>query len=137
METEKVLIRFRVEQTDERFVKVPFHLLERGRFLTPKAKWIYVVVRSFQFNGSGTSFPSYPAIMERSGLSRASVARALAELEHFGWIGRDKKHGGSTTYVFFFPSRQFRVSGDEIGNQEYPTLKMAEAYRKERGRGNF
>lgn len=82
-----------------KFAKVPMELFYEGRHLSLEAKWVYATLVSFKNNKTGKTFPSYEAIMKRSGITRRqTIADALKELEHFNWIIRRKKVGKSNSY---------------------------------------
>lgn len=119
-----------VEERTDKFVMVSFDLLERGRFLTVAAKWLYVVLRSFRNEKTGATFPTYEKIMRRGGLSRNAVAKGLAELEHFGWIERVKTEGKRTlSYKFSYPTL-VNENNEEFGDQTFPTQKNASEWAK-------
>src|SRR4051812_47136649 len=100
---------------NERFVKVPLEIFLGGRYLTVQAKWTYAALRSFTNNKTLLTFPGYDKLMERSGLSRNAVSKALAELEEFHWITKKKKFGKSNGYTFTFPRMK-----DPSNNQPIP-----------------
>jgi hypothetical protein len=115
-------------ERDKKFVQVSFDLIERGRYLTPQAKWLYVVLRSFKNKERGT-FPGYVKIMERGGLKRNAVAKGLKELERFGWIVRSssgKKR--SNAYEFHYPSTVIEGTEEEYGSQVFPTEELAKEW---------
>jgi Helix-turn-helix domain len=85
------------------FTKVENYLFEEGKYLTPTAKLVYVVLCSFQNNKSGKIYPSYEKIMARSGLGKNKVAAALNELHAFGWITRRKVFIGGNHYELLYP----------------------------------
>lgn len=83
-----------------KFMKVPKELVYEGRCLSVKAKWVYATLVSFKNIKTGKTFPSYEAIMKRSGIRRKQdIADALAELEHFRWITRSRNFSKSNDYV--------------------------------------
>lgn len=86
------------DTVDDKFTKIPRYFIERGRYLTPPAKWVFVVLKTFENNKTKEIFPSHATIEELSGLSRKAVSAALKELEHFLWIKRDKTERKSTSY---------------------------------------
>ncbi len=87
-----------------KFVAIPLRLMTHGQYLTPEAKWLYATLRSFTNNKTDRTFPGYEKIIQRSGLNRNSVAKALKELEHFHWIGKTKNFGKSSDYKLYNPS---------------------------------
>jgi hypothetical protein len=126
------LKRYKYQERTESFVKVSTDLLYRGTYLTPAAKWLYVVLRSFKNENHTRAFPGYKAIMERSGLSRNAVAKGLAELERWGWITRYKAKGSGNSYVFSYPSLINVDTKTEVGDQTYPTKELALDWAKHR-----
>lgn len=105
------------------FTKVENYLFEEGKYLTPAAKLVYVVLRSFRNNKSGRTCPSYEKIMVRSGLSRNKVADALHELEYFSWMSRKKVFIGGNHYDFLYP---WNVNSRLP--REWPTKQAAKEY---------
>src|ERR1051326_4217935 len=85
------------------FTKVENYIFQEGRYLTPNAKLVYIVLCSFRNNKTGKTFPSYGKIMEKSGLGRNKVADALYELERFYWITRKKVFIGGNHYSLQYP----------------------------------
>jgi hypothetical protein len=85
------------------FTRVDNYIFEEGRYLTPAAKLVYVVLCSFRNNKTGKTFPSYDKIIAKSGLGRNKVAAALNELEHFHWISRKKVFIGGNHYRVSWP----------------------------------
>jgi hypothetical protein len=71
--------------------KVPLNQFSiYGRHLSVKAKWVYAILRSLDFNfkqdKEENNRVSYEVLAIITGLSVRSVQRAVAELEAFGWI---------------------------------------------------
>lgn len=58
--------------------------------MTSSSVKVYLVIRAYTNPSTGDSFPSVDTIMEKSGLSRASVMRELKTLEDQGHIRRAK-----------------------------------------------
>src|SRR5215203_5986854 len=111
--------------------KISSELFKRGRYLTPSVKWLYVTLKSFSHNRTQETFPSYQAIMEKSGLTRNAVAKGLAELEKFKWIFRQRKRGSSNNYILCIPSLK-DTFGKEVEDSIHPTKEMAVAWAKSR-----
>lgn len=109
--------------------RIPNVLFSRGRYLTPQAKWIYATLQSFWNYDSGQIFPSYPKIMERSGLTRPAISKALKELEHFGWIIKQRRFSKSTDYDLVDPELSIESRTDK---EWYccPTKQQAVDWRK-------
>ncbi len=73
--------------------------------LSPTAKLVYGVLKSFQIgkHASGVEssiIVSHREIMQRSGLSQKTVVKALNHLEAAGWIGRQINWGSASRYIF-------------------------------------
>ena len=116
------------------FTKADNRLFWQGVHLTVDAKWVYVTLVSFRNSKTNATFPSYDKIMERSGLTRVRVARAIAELEHFDWIAKNKRFNGSTHYHVSYPN-VYKVgsNGERVGlsdDQTCPTKDEAERWAK-------
>lgn len=108
------------------FTRVDNYLFEQGRYLTPEAKLVYVVLCSYRNNKTGKTFPSYEKIQERSGLGRNKIAAALRELEYFYWISRNKAFTSSNHYYLSNP-----VDTEYKQPAECPTKEAAMKYAKE------
>ncbi|HEX8195905.1 MAG TPA: helix-turn-helix domain-containing protein [Pyrinomonadaceae bacterium] len=87
-----------VEVLNERFIMIPLNFFRRGLYLSPQAKWLYVVLKSFENSKSKQLNPRQIIIQEVSGLSKNAITQALKELEQFGWISRTMVKGKSTKY---------------------------------------
>jgi hypothetical protein len=107
------------------FTRVENYIFEEGRYLTPAAKLVYVVLCSFRNNKTGKTFPSYKKIMAKSRLGKNKVAAALNELEHFIWITRKKVFIGSNHYWFLYP---WNVQPGLP--REWPTKEEAKEYAR-------
>lgn len=79
--------------------------------LSPLGAKAYVAVKSFTNWESGEAFPSIDTLQEYSGLARASVIKALKELEEKGLLRRDNKRGKGSSYMLV---EQFEVT-DQTG----------------------
>jgi DNA-binding transcriptional MocR family regulator len=64
----------------------------------PYAFTVYAVIKAYTNFRTGRAFPGIPEIMEKSGISKSQVIRALDTLEENGYITREKK-GRSNTYT--------------------------------------
>jgi hypothetical protein len=114
------------------FTKADNRLFWQGVHLTVDAKWVYLTLVSFRHSKTKATFPSYDKIIERSGLTRVRVSRGIAELEHFLWIGKEKRFNGSNRYELTFPIR-YKLSprGEKEGladDQTCPTKFEAEQW---------
>lgn len=64
----------------------------------PYAFTVYAVIKAYTNFSTGRAFPGIPEIMEKSGISKSQVIRALGTLEDNGYITREKK-GRSNSYT--------------------------------------
>jgi DNA-binding transcriptional ArsR family regulator len=64
----------------------------------PYAFTVYATIKAYTNFKSGSAHPGIPEIMEKSGISKSQVLRALEKLEEFGYITRDRK-GRSNRYT--------------------------------------
>lgn len=108
-----------------RFVEYPYELFDSG--LTPAEREVYITIRSFM-NRQGYAWPSTTTIVNRSGISRATVFRCLAVLEDRGWISRRKHPDKDVTLyrVYESPDSTHDVSeGDGVvSNRDLGGLKL-------------
>jgi hypothetical protein len=112
----------------DNFVMVPYRLLTQGRYLTPEAKLVYTVLKSFENNKTKRIFPSYDKIQERSGLTRVAISKALRELKEYCWLDLKKNFGKSTDYVFTFPVLE--LNGLLLEDQTCPTKTEAKQWKE-------
>lgn len=68
--------------------------------MSPQAKALYPVIKAFTNWQDGHAFPSFDTLQEYSGLGRASISKAVKELEALGYVRREKQGTGraSTQY---------------------------------------
>ncbi len=77
--------------------------------LSPTAKVIYLVLKSFQ-KGKADNLPAasiivtHRQIIERSGFSHTTVVKALNNLESAGWVRRRRNSGSANKYIFTTPA---------------------------------
>jgi DNA-binding transcriptional MocR family regulator len=114
------------QMADRNFTKVPNNLFENGRYLSPAAKLVYVVLCNFRNNKTGKTFPSYEKIMMKSGMSRNKVAAAVNELEQFYWITRKKVFIGGNHYKLTSP-----IEKETQQPCIWPTQDAAKQYAKQ------
>jgi hypothetical protein len=107
------------------FTRVDNYIFEEGKYLTPEAKLVYVVLCSYRNNKTGKTFPSYDKIMARSGLGKNKVAAALNELHAFSWIRRRKVFIGGNHYELLYP---WNVQPGLP--REWPTKEEAKEYAR-------
>ena len=107
------------------FRPVPMYLYEQGKNLTADAKLVYIVLLSFKNDATGLCFPSYESLMARSSLSRVRLAKALNELVHFHWIGKERRFSGVTHYIIGRPGVQVQ---DTQHHPVAPTVEAAKQY---------
>lgn len=82
------------------FSQVPHWLLKQRP--SANAVLVYAHLGVFaDFNGSGTCWPARATLAKRTGLSPATVDRAMAELRAFGALDREsgKAKGQTTVYI--------------------------------------
>ena len=77
--------------------------------LSPSAKVIYAILKSFQKgktlpNNDSSVIVTHAEIIERSHLSKKTVAKALNQLEEEGWIEQERNSGSANKYIFTIPS---------------------------------
>jgi DNA-binding MarR family transcriptional regulator len=77
--------------------------------LSPSAKVIYAILKSFQKgktlpNNDSSVIVTHAEIIERSHLSKKTVAKALNQLEEQGWIEQERNLGSANKYIFTIPS---------------------------------
>lgn len=65
--------------------------------LSSNSKLLACYLRSFMNSKSDMAWPSYARIIAETGLSRATVAKYLEQLESEGWIARNRGHKGKNT----------------------------------------
>lgn len=93
-----------VRSTWGAFTIVPMELLESD--LSQSARLVFVALMSHvdHTREEQRVYPSYEVIMKRSGISgRATISRAIDELEKRGWLHRTKRFSGSTIYTLTRP----------------------------------
>lgn len=66
--------------------------------MSPSAKAIYPVVKSYANWEHGGAFPSIDTLEQYSGVSRPSVVKALKELEELGLLKKVTTRGKGSTY---------------------------------------
>lgn len=125
--TEKELNEQNLPKEIKGWTQVDNRLFWQGRYLTSDAKWVYATIRSFMNNDTGKMFPSYDAILERSGMTKPRLAAAQRELEHFYWITKRKRFSKSTIYKLSFPAR-VRPDKSLVADQTVPTKAEAVAW---------
>jgi hypothetical protein len=133
-ENESRLHRVRLREKKNDSVRVPSELFERGRHLSSPAKWLYITLKSFAVDDAGRISASYRQLRRKSGLTHSSVAKRLDELECFGWLERTKSPGLPNGYILTCPSLRNPITRKEVGDQIYPTEKLAEAWASTRRR---
>ena len=79
-----------------------------GENLSPSAKVIYAILKSFQKsrivpNQDSSIIVTHAEIIERSHLSKKTVTKALNQLEVEGWIERERNLGSANKYIFTIP----------------------------------
>jgi len=91
--------------------------------MTPIAKSLYPVIKSFVNWKTGCSFPSVDTLVEYSGLSKPSVFKGLNELEELGYIRTVKNPGKKTQYTLI---EKFQIgdsaTGDTVASASFDYL---------------
>ena len=82
------------------FTAIPRQIIY-AKYLTPEAFRLFSYFRSMPSANSeaSTAFPGYRTIREDIGLSFNVIAKSTRELEHHGWITREKRYGGTVVYT--------------------------------------
>lgn len=118
------------DTVEDKFIKVPRYFIERGRYLTPQAKWVWVVLKYFENYRTKQIFPSHSTIEELSGLSKTAVSKALKELEEFLWIIKQTEPGKVTRYQLSYHGR-WKNEELEEAVAPLPSKKYAENHKTE------
>lgn len=87
--------------TDEwgTFSAIPNEFIDRAGNLSDQARWLFVLLRRYTNGQTGKAFPSYKVIQDRTGWTPKTIAKAVKELDHAGWIEREKTFNGPTHYI--------------------------------------
>lgn len=100
MKNENITVR----STWGNFVIVPVTLLESSLSSSARLVWISLMSRVNHAESEACVYPGYEAIMSRCGITgKATIARALDELENAGWLKRTKRFSSSTVYTLTNP----------------------------------
>lgn len=118
------------DSVEKNFVKVPRYFIERGKYLTPPAKWVWVTLKTHENAHTKRIFPSHERIEQLSGLSRTAVNKALKELADWHWIVKTKRPGRSTTYRLTYGG-QWNDPQKEAALEPLPDAASAKAYKSE------
>lgn len=93
-----------VRSTWGNFVIVPVTLLESSLSSSARLVWISLMSRVNHAENEACVYPGYDAIMSRCGITgKATIAKALDELETAGWLTRTKRFSSSTVYTLTNP----------------------------------
>lgn len=90
--------------------------------MTPVAKSLYPVIKSFVNWKTGCSFPSIDTLVEYSGLSKPSVFKGLNELEELGYIRTVKMPGKKTQYTLIEKFQIGDSNGDTVASASFDYL---------------
>ena len=85
------------------FTTVPNRFIDECQ-CSPRAKWLFVVLRHYTNNKTDTAFPSYDELEIAAGMNRRDIAKSIRELIDSGWVERRKRYGQSNVYTTTFPS---------------------------------
>ena len=100
MKNENITVR----STWGNFVVVPVTLLESSLSSSARLVWISLMSRVNHSESEACVYPGYEAIMLRCGITgKATIAKALDELENAGWLRRTKRFSSSTVYTLTNP----------------------------------
>ena len=100
MKNENITVR----STWGNFVVVPVTLLESSLSSSARLVWISLMSRVNHSESEACVYPGYEAIMARCGITgKATIAKALEELETAGWLKRTKRFSSSTVYTLTNP----------------------------------
>lgn len=115
---------------DGSWTKMPtLHLYTYGLYLTPRAKLVYMVIVSLNFDFNGVkerNQVSYRTLATITGYSVGTVKLAVDELIRFGWIQIEESHHNAHFYYTYhiFPQ-------DDKGNITLsPTKEEAYIFKK-------
>jgi hypothetical protein len=111
-----------------------FWLFERhaARLVGTKTAAVYRSIKArarVDESGRAVAYPSYEAIAEDAGLSRATVGRAVAALKSAGWIKVESKPPDANFYVLIEGGVDFAIT--KIANNVLSGEKVTEGERKE------
>lgn len=96
------------------FCIVPIALLESDLSQAARLVWISLMSRVDHDDEEARAYPGYDAIMTRCGITgRATISRALEELERKQWLHRTKRFSGSTVYTLLKPDARASSSNSE------------------------
>jgi hypothetical protein len=115
--------------TDEwgTFSAIPNEFIDRAGDLSDQARWLFVLLRRYTNGQTGKAFPSYRVIQDRTGWTPKTIAKAVRELDHAGWIEREKTFNGPTHYILkrnpHFPTDSTPLpTGKQATSQREATL---------------
>ncbi len=81
------------------FTTIPNSVIQRARKLGSHALTLFVYLRYRTNQKSGVAFPSYQTIRDDTGLSRATIAKAIGKLEDENFLTKRKRFNKSTIYT--------------------------------------
>jgi DNA-binding transcriptional regulator YhcF (GntR family) len=87
--------------TDEwgSFTAIPNVFIAGSERLSDHARWLFVLLRFYTNQESECAWPSYSRLQELTAWSRATISKAIKELEKNGWLERRKRFGLPVVYV--------------------------------------
>ena len=102
---------------DGGFGIVPIWVMESD--ITTKGRLVYMALASCAGAG-GQAWPSIALLVQRSGLSRASVKRGLKELEEAGMVRRERRYAQSGSEMASLYWLQMQVPPQEAARPDVP-----------------
>jgi hypothetical protein len=113
----------RINLVDEigTFAAIPTSFIEDSAHLSAKAKWLFVVLRSYTNNITGQAFPSYDAMQKRTGFRRQAISDSLKELERAGWLERKQRFSKSSIYTLKIPTPITRGGDTDAAQSSTPS----------------
>jgi DNA-binding transcriptional regulator YhcF (GntR family) len=99
----------------------------------PAAHKLILIVLANRANDEDQCWPSLASIVEDSNCNRATILRALSNLEQHGYIQRQKRNWKSTIYTLIGVGRKMRQVGR---NLQQVRSQFATRNHKENPKGN-
>jgi DNA-binding HxlR family transcriptional regulator len=96
----------------------------------PLAKWLLVVLADHADEDRLQCWPSIDRLVQRTGMSRATVARKLNDLEQSGIIHRDKGNSQRSTLYTLLSLREIVSHRDEVVSDRDPNLSKKLSTKK-------
>lgn len=81
------------------FTAIPNTFITNSERLSDHARWLFVLLRFHTHQETECAWPSYSRLQELTAWSRATISKAIKELEEYGWLERHKRFGKPVIYV--------------------------------------